>query len=98
MSTLRFGTSAKRIENNVKLNIFEEKNVENMKKLLEEYELKIRELEVEKMKDKSRNEACQLAIKRLFEQKKNLAERLLCSGEKDERNYEQGNRNYENIY
>lgn len=71
LSTLRFGINAKKIENNVKLNIYEEKNYDNLKKILGDYEIKIRQLEIEKLKDKSQNEAYQLAIKRLWEEKHN---------------------------
>ena len=57
LSTLRFGANARKIENNVKLNVYEEKNFDNLKKILADYEVKIRELEIERLKDKSQNEA-----------------------------------------
>lgn len=82
MSTQRFGINAKKIENNVKLNIYQEKNYDNLKKMLADYEVKIRQLEIEKLKDKSQNEAYQLAIKRLFEEKYNLMQtKLLNAGD-----------------
>ncbi len=76
MSTLRFGLNAKKIENQIHANVIRDKEDEVLKNLLREYENKIRDMELEKNKEKSNSEKMMRLIENLQEQKNLLADRL----------------------
>jgi len=77
LGTLRFGTNAKKIMNNVTTNTFKNKNYGELKQLLQAYEDKIKILELQKEKDKSHSEELLKMIQKLSSQKVALTDRLI---------------------
>jgi hypothetical protein len=77
VSTLRFGLNVKKICNKVKSNSYETKNFEALQKLLKDYEVRIKHLEIEKLKEKNQSEELIEMIKRQALHKKELTEKIL---------------------
>lgn len=68
--------NAKRISNHVKNNVHETNNFSELKKLLRQYEDKIRHLEAEKLREHNQGEELLSMVKRLMAQKKELIDKL----------------------
>lgn len=68
--------NAKRISNHVKNNVQETNNFSELKRLLKQYEDKIRHLETEKLREHNQGEELLSMVKRLMAQKKELIEKL----------------------
>lgn len=76
MSTLRFGTNAKKIQNNVKANIITKNNEKAMKLLIENYEKKILDLKNTQQNDDSKFYQYKSIIEELRLQRMGLLERI----------------------
>ncbi|CAD8104773.1 unnamed protein product [Paramecium primaurelia] len=70
LSTLRFGTNAKKIENNVSKNIVGFDNDESLNRVIKDYETKIEELQRARVDDKQQQEMMLKIIEKLEEQRK----------------------------
>jgi hypothetical protein len=68
--------NAKRISNHVKNNVQETNNFSELKRLLKQYEDRIRSLEAEKLREHNQGEELLSMVKRLMAQKKELIEKL----------------------
>jgi ribosomal protein S18 len=77
VSTLRFGLNVKKICNKVKSNSYETKNFEALQKLVSDYEVRIKHLEIEKLKEKNQSEELIEMIKRQAQHKKELTDKIL---------------------
>lgn len=76
LSTLRFGTNAKKIQNKIKANIITNNDDETVKILIENYERRIRELEHKEEEDGSKYQQYINIIEELKVQRSALLERL----------------------
>jgi hypothetical protein len=68
--------NAKRISNHVKNNVHETSNFGELKRMLKQYEDKIRHLEAEKLREHNQSEELLSMVQRLMAQKKELIEKL----------------------
>lgn len=69
MSTLRFGFSAKKIENKVSANVSMKGDDEAVKMVIAEYEKKIKEIDEQRNEERKKNAALQEQIDELEKEK-----------------------------
>ncbi|CAD8207126.1 unnamed protein product [Paramecium octaurelia] len=79
LSTLRFGTNAKKIENNVSKNIVGFDNDESLNRVIKDYEIKINELQRARVDDKQQQEMMLKIIEKLEEQRKIFRQQFTAS-------------------
>ncbi|CAD8109570.1 unnamed protein product [Paramecium primaurelia] len=79
LSTLRFGTNAKKIENNVSKNIVGFDNDESLNRVIKDYEIKINELQKARVDDKQQQEMMLKIIEKLEEQRKIFRQQFTAS-------------------
>ncbi|CAD8120246.1 unnamed protein product [Paramecium sonneborni] len=79
LSTLRFGTNAKKIENNVSKNIVGFDNDESLNRVIRDYEIKINELQKARVDDKQQQEMMLKIIQKLEEQRKIFRQQFTTS-------------------
>lgn len=83
LSTLRFGISAKRVQNRVVRNEYLHFDGDNYEKVLRDYQEKLRFLEIQKTKEKKLREEMGVELKSIKKEKMELVEKLLHLGKRE---------------